>query len=896
MDWIYQKPSDIDLSLNLDADNEFDQKLLERGKAQEETASIILEKLKNYPGVILGDEVGMGKTWVALLVAIAIAETRPVLVLTPSKILSNQWQKQYFNLIDSKLTKGQGADNRLKQLKDLLKIYDDLGDLVSEAKKKQRGIFVSSIGAIDPESYYKSLDNQTGLFALVILDEGHNFKNESTKRYQIFKTTRDDRGFKQPLNSKMHRILLLTATPFQLGHTELNGVLRIFEATCAPDEQKTRFNTDVQATLAFLDKYQKELRSFEYQFKNLSPDEYLIFKSDIAGTSNFSELKSNSHRVNSLYAHLRELKIIKTDLNNQLLKFLIRNTKDKSHRAEQENSLALPADKQLLFFLTEQLGKLKRRYHPTAEGHMAALSSSYGRFNEHLDSMVDLSNHSVRHYTQLARDLFKKYYEKQSHPKMETMAEYAFQNWIQGDKTLIFCFYIRTLEELSGLVEAKIKRHIDQNKHEITDKLGQEAETFRNSVSLSKYSSSLVFKDNLFKVSLYPLLEEHKISTDQILTINDYDVSEITKYLYRINFNPGNVNFSKLLTGLTYFAFETFYRKHKKLIPIRLRDDFEFILDKDQLKEIFRKLDKTDGAEDNPKEDRKQRLAEIENYVRNLIADKTRLYDYLMHPTIWENHREALEELDIDIRIKITEIVSAYLTSDEFLYLELLPQFKNRPDVKDIPKAYVEAAKTKKESTHDKVSRFLETAADMAKENLDLLADEMNYRYQKNKNNAERVIVETVSGDDKQDGKLRTVTAFKTPLPPYILLSTSVLAEGVDLHTECRHVVHYDHEWNPAKLEQKNGRVDRVGSKAERFSEKIEIQMPFIKHTQDEKAYRVVMARKSWFDTIMGENYEAKWDVDKIDEESLGPLPERIKEELKMELDNEAHLKFLRGT
>lgn len=895
MNWNYQKPSDITLSLGLNPDNEFDRKLLERGKAQEETASIILEKLKNYPGIILGDEVGMGKTWVALLVAIAIAETRPVLVITPSKILSDQWEKQYINLIDKKLTKDHGKDARREDLEGLIEVYEDFGDLVSKAKKKKRGIFVSSILSIKPTDYYKSLDNQTGIFELVILDEGHNFKNESTIRYQIFKTTRDDKNFKEPLNSQMHRILILTATPFQLGHTELNGVLKIFEATCAPEEQKARFSADLKVTLDYLDKYQKELRGFEHQFKNLSAEEYQTFKSDIDGSKDFHELNSSNIRVNSLYCHLRELKRIKVDLNSQLMKFLVRNTKDKSHRDETTKELWLPEDKKLLFFLTEQLGKLKRRHHPKTEGHMAALSSSYGRFLEHLDSMKDLSHHTVRHYSDLARDLFKKYYEKQTHPKMEMIAEHAYANWLVGDKTLVFCFYIRTLEELSSLVEAKVRGHIEDKKRDVIAKLGPEVETFRNSVSFSKFSASLVFKDNLFKVSLLPLLEQHGIDIDKLLAMDDDDISDISKYLNKLNFNPDSVNFSKLVIGLNYFAFAKFSSRHKKLVPERLRDDFKFITDLDSLKSMYEKLDKAEDGIEKPTEDRKQRRIAIENYVRNLVADKTRLYGYLMHPTIWDHHRDALEALDIDIRVKITEIVSAYLTSDEFLYLELLPQFTTRPDVSDIPKAYRDASTINKQSTYEKVTRFLENASSMAKKNLDLLADEMHYRYQKNKNNAERVIVETVSGDDKQSGKLRTVTAFKTPLPPYILLSTSVLAEGVDLHTECRHVVHYDHEWNPAKLEQKNGRVDRVGSKSERLSEKIDISMPFIKHTQDEKAYRVVMARKSWFDTIMGENYEAKWDVDKIDEESHRPLPERIQEELRMELDNEAHWKVLRG-
>jgi hypothetical protein len=48
--------------------------------------------------------------------------------------------------------------------------------------------------------------------------------------------------------------------------------------------------------------------------------------------------------------------------------------------------------------------------------------------------------------------------------------------------------------------------------------------------------------------------------------------------------------------------------------------------------------------------------------------------------------------------------------------------------------------------------------------------------------------------------------AAKSPL--YTLISTEVLAEGVNLQ-ECGVVVHFDLPWNPTRLIQRNGRVDR---------------------------------------------------------------------------------------
>lgn len=47
--------------------------------------------------------------------------------------------------------------------------------------------------------------------------------------------------------------------------------------------------------------------------------------------------------------------------------------------------------------------------------------------------------------------------------------------------------------------------------------------------------------------------------------------------------------------------------------------------------------------------------------------------------------------------------------------------------------------------------------------------------------------------------------------PVRLLVATDVAAEGLNLQTSCRFVVHYEVPWNPMRLEQRNGRVDRHG-------------------------------------------------------------------------------------
>src|SRR3546814_7124338 len=85
---------------------------------------------------------------------------------------------------------------------------------------------------------------------------------------------------------------------------------------------------------------------------------------------------------------------------------------------------------------------------------------------------------------------------------------------------------------------------------------------------------------------------------------------------------------------------------------------------------------------------------------------------------------------------------------------------------------------------------------------------------------------------------------FNSPFFPEVLIASAVMAEGVDLHLECRHVIHHDLDWSPSTLEQRTGRLDRIASKAERISEPIVIYEPYLAGTYDEKVYRVVRSEE----------------------------------------------------
>lgn len=143
--------------------------------------------------------------------------------------------------------------------------------------------------------------------------------------------------------------------------------------------------------------------------------------------------------------------------------------------------------------------------------------------------------------------------------------------------------------------------------------------------------------------------------------------------------------------------------------------------------------------------------------------------------------------------------------------------------------------------------------------------------------------VRRAHGGTERDVRERLIAAFNTPLSPDLLVASSVMGEGIDLHQECRFVIHHDLDWNPSVLEQRTGRLDRIGSLAEREGKDIEVYEPYLAGTHDEKMYRVVKDRAQWFDIVMGRPSGADEHATDAEERRI-PLHRAILQALAMDL------------
>ena len=141
--------------------------------------------------------------------------------------------------------------------------------------------------------------------------------------------------------------------------------------------------------------------------------------------------------------------------------------------------------------------------------------------------------------------------------------------------------------------------------------------------------------------------------------------------------------------------------------------------------------------------------------------------------------------------------------------------------------------------------------------------------------------VRVATGKTKRDTLVRLMRSFNTPFFPDILVCSQVMGEGVDLQRFCRHVIHHDLDWNPSKIEQRTGRLDRLGCKAQ-GRDSIVIYRPYLAGTADERQYKVMSEREQWFRVVMGQDEVANL----ITPESSGtfPLPDAISAGLSFKL------------
>lgn len=170
----------------------------------------------------------------------------------------------------------------------------------------------------------------------------------------------------------------------------------------------------------------------------------------------------------------------------------------------------------------------------------------------------------------------------------------------------------------------------------------------------------------------------------------------------------------------------------------------------------------------------------IENYVHDLFFDEERTSEEMMSVQL---DYEALFENEIDELKKIVEFAANISPKDDeklqSLKTDILPELFSKD-----PKIII-------------FTKYRDT--------LDYL--EKNLR-------SKEADVFVMHGDMSFPARSEIFGKFDRSVKA-LLIATDVISEGLNLQRLSSNIVHYELPWNPNRLEQRNGRIDRIGQKRE---------------------------------------------------------------------------------
>jgi ERCC4-related helicase len=906
---------------------------------QEATARVIIERLRHQPGVILADEVGMGKTFVALSVAVSVAlsdkDQRPVVVMIPSS-LKEKWPKDFEVFVEkclpenlSKKIKYAKADSTI----DFLKLLDDdpeirakmiflthgaflrnmsdnwlrlafiqralynrknIDDLYSALNrlgaeffrlghifKKDQDLFdkilshkpydwkkilvrarvwekdeddpvpsqiIDTIyelkGSLFDNLFYEvyknfprrdsdnlgdrlrgaryvinealkplwllSMNKVSHSLPLLILDEAHHLKNRKTHFARLFHS--DEESEKQTaagqLENVFERMLFLTATPFQLGHSELCNVMERFNGinwSVVTDVglSKESYINEISNLRRILDETQESALRFDAAWGALKQEDLVvndfIYSDSAAWWKKRNEYSSDDLKLThrNVFDRYTTLSGKMRNAENSLKKYVIRHLRQRELLApfkgtkrrniingsgiissgyDNNDGIVLDKDSLLPFLLAARLSSLNPDKRPVfAEG----LASSYEAFlntrkKDWKDDPTDIDeiNKTERPITEgeadwylgIIDELVKDPEMSNRHPKIAATISKVLDLWEKGEKVVVFCHYIATGKSLWLYISRAMRERI-LNKASHKLKCGNsDAEG-----ELQKLGSRF---DEGYKL---------RTKFDEIID------EMISHY-------PALLIFKDFLSNviLRYFRTPSFL---VRFFPLGDEGEEEILLEK---------------ASDNQDESGltlKRLILNFFEFLSKRCGENERL-----------RYMEALKSVQSgEIRMRTDYI---------------------NPDQLDIEK--------QSENTLPNVR--------------------------------------LVTGSTKMDTRQNLMLTFNTPFYPDILIATSVMSEGVDLHINCRYIIHHDLSWNPSTLEQRTGRIDRIGAKVEQCGKSLEVYLPYVAATQDEKMFKVVMDRERWFNILMGEEYKE----DLMTTERIAdriPLPDEIVKELMFKLE-----------
>lgn len=855
---------------------------------------------------------------------------------------------------------------------------------------------------------------------LVIADEAHHWRHSQRQDCQAF------RRYLAPL---ARRLLLLTATPFQLHRDELLEVLatgdsmeraigtdRVESLQRRRDQLAEAMNASEEAGLAF----SREWGELAEQIARLDPKfsatpgalpavedprtQEIERQWATLRAASSQERREALQRVpgalRPFFTQAVQLLNANLRLQEVMSPLIVRHRRQTEHRRywvgreypADTNGQSFRPDRSQLhlapgrpmpphgelaqYLLMKVVAEMSRGRHRTTlgmdltgcyttlwqsrEGSKAVETALQSQQNNLLTILKKITGHG---HQENPRDA--------EHPKVETVVAEVLRRWDQGEKSLIFCFRVPTADTLYRLLSKGVDKRLRAARKALFVSRGTETgKEFDSDKAMQQFRRSLTAREG----SGVPLFLDRVLfgwlaSIDHPLpSVIEEDVLALARLcaravhnkrpLYREFERPDRVFLSRaiehvLANRLIHESLDLSGLPHDKAAATK--DLLTQIASEDWVRYRYgdRQLGTDRGSDAENESQRSEQVARIslaaaydlesqpdsallKTALRALesqaVVNRTRILDTLLSgpnlflplggalaliDEIGQQRTQRMRELILEVtrqggrwnwrqRAQVLDaVVRAFLREDILLRLPK-EVFRGEDETwsESLLRGFhqMEPGSSQLEPVAGRVEEFLCELTEMGDEER-----EAHLRYAMNPR-AESVVL--VTGSSKVD-RDAVFSGFNTPLLPDILVCTQVGQEGIDLHRHCRHVIHYDLGWNPAAIEQRTGRTDRIGSKAARERNMalkananaelpehqlpgLDIAMPYLAGTFDERMFDRLRTRAQVFDILTGGNPTADQESDGfwLDPDSEGeddgtsfvPLPRQMLDDLRVNL------------
>jgi superfamily II DNA or RNA helicase len=715
---------------------------------------------------------------------------------------------------------------------------------------------------------------------LSVIDEVHNWKNGGNGAQEFAQV------FREAIPNK----LMMSATPFQLHQDELG---RIFEFVTAGNDQSLEVVRQLIAPDGPASRCLAASARFQGAWGRLSHADVGMLQSfvdahpnhdgasRISALSTFAADNPCSEEFAAFVSALVDYHQSIQDLRQDLSKVVIRHTKSRDKRHVHAGSdyvrTGSPnyAQPRSALYTTVGLGdtsgallsylgmRVEQRVRQDslqsgkeANAHLlSGFASSFGAFRE---SNKDLAAGSrVSEATKRYLKFFESALRRTIHPKVSATVDRALANYRAGSKTLIFCERLATQDEIVQTLRSRIAE-----------------EDFKSiGIDGTKRMRRDILRDHL-AVELYWSRSWQAAHGESGKNITNLD--EISASLERVEGRLGKLNSRQRDKILDLLMLEA-QSPHNLCTGM-----FRGILASEAALRVYLRLesnpdlqsfddDPDDDPDDNPLTNALEEIAHGPT-IWHPVADSGAL-----HARLWKLIEDECAQFQ-------NSAGSADLSAFAHLLLDVgqgLRKILLRLD----SLASIGSARSQRLGVA--AVEFIARSTDLLLRSpwrrlhnfLDVLCDAQGSIRRPQQHSSRRQsmwkgvylrdeeIVTELHGKVKPETRISRCAAFNSPLLPDILVCTAIGSEGIDLHLNCDEIIHHDLPWNPARFEQRTGRIDRVGSLGERMYQvdpqqhRLDIGVPFLAFDYDEFRFKTLHSRAQKFEVLLGQP-EFATDVD----------------------------------